>query len=74
MLRKVLGDEIRKANDELTLSHSERASFLGDEGQEVEHQDEIFATELVVEHRKLDVLERLVNACRRRMCAHRSGV
>lgn len=55
MLHGSLGEEDRKKNDELTLTHSERFSLFENSSKKDEHKDVVLAIELVIEHRKLDV-------------------
>lgn len=63
MLHGVLSDDVQKANDELLFTHSDLICLLDNQSRNVEQQGGIFFAELVISHRKLDVIQRFVKAC-----------
>lgn len=60
MLHGVFREKLRKTNDDLLFTHSERIGLFDDSAQEVEHKDGILAAALVLVHRKPDVLQPFV--------------
>lgn len=64
VLRCILREKMREAEDKFTFTHSNRISFFNNPGEEMKYQSRILATEVVVVHRKLDILEILVKAGR----------
>lgn len=58
LLRVIIGEDTQETDDAFPLIHSERVCFFKYPTLEVEHQNVILTTELVIAHRNQDFPER----------------
>lgn len=75
MLHLVVGEEMREPDDEFPLVHSDLICFFFNyPNQQVEYQDGILSTEVLIMHSKIDVLDCFMKASRSLMCSYGSSV